>query len=637
MIAELGLYSLILALLFSISLVIIPTIGIIKDNKNLKNSSDTYIYAQFLFVLLSYIFLTISFLTDDFTVTYVLNNSSKLLPWFYKMCALWGGHEGSMLLWVFILSSWMLLINVFTRNFDPSLRVRIQIILGFISICFILFILITSNPFLRQFSNLNTLGRDLNPLLQDPGFLFHPPALYVGYVGFAFPFAFAIATLWSGNFDKKIAKLLRPWILLSWCFLTMGITLGSWWAYRELGWGGWWFWDPVENASFMPWLIATALIHSLIVSEKKEQYINWTILLAIIAFSLSLLGTFLVRSGVLTSVHAFAVDPARGVYILLLLVVLIGGALLLFAFRSNHLTSQQFPAPVSRENALLFNAILLIVMMLTILLGTLYPLIIDALGLGKLSVGAPYFNTVIVPLSIPLFIMMGFGVHLRWHKNSIQSIFNRLRYPFLITVFSSLFFLTFILDFKIEALIGIPLAIWIFSTTISALFVKIQKQGFLGISNSTLGMTLAHVGIAVSILGISISSGYGLQKDIKMSPGKIVEFGGGKIKFMEETEVKGANYHGAKVHFQIVGKRRTANIYPEKRIYDVGQMAMTDSAIDVTPFRDIYIALGEPLNMTAWSVRLYYKPLVRWIWAGGFIMLVGGICSFLDKKYRVKS
>lgn len=636
MIAELGLLSLIIALLFASALVIVPTIGIVKNQEALQKSSDTYIYAQFLFVLLAYIFLTICFLLDDFSVLYVLNNSSKLLPWFYKLCALWGGHEGSMLLWVLILSAWMLLISIFTRNFDQSLRLRIQIVLGLISVCFILFVLITSNPFLRQFELVDTMGRDLNPLLQDPGFLFHPPTLYIGYVGFAFPFAFAIATLWKGSFDKKLARLLRPWVLLSWCFLTAGITLGSWWAYRELGWGGWWFWDPVENASFMPWLIATALIHCLIVSEKKEQYINWTILLSIIAFSLSLLGTFLVRSGVLTSVHSFAVDPARGIYILSLLVLLIGGALLLFAFRCHSLYKRQFPEMVSKENALLFNAIIMLVIMLTVLLGTLYPLIIDALNLGKLSVGAPYFNTVLVPLAIPVFIVMGIGIHLKWQKNSREYVFERLKYPLIVTIITSFLILIFSHGFKFSVLIGVPVAIWIITTTVVAYISKIQKKGFRNMSNSMIGMTLAHLGVAATILGIAISSGYGLEKDIKMSPGESTNFAGYQISFINEAEIKASNYHGSRVQFQIIDKNRTSTIYPEKRIYNVGQMVMTDSAIDVTPFRDIYIALGEPLDMNSWSVRLYYKPLVRWIWAGGFLMLIGGVFSFTDKRYMVK-
>lgn len=637
MIAELGLFSLILALIVSIMLALIPLVGLQLKLKDWMDSAPIYVGLQFLFVALSYLCLTFCFLNDDFSVLYVASNSSVLLPWFYKLCAVWGGHEGSMLLWVAILSFWMVLVGFLSSSLDKEMRTRVLVVLGWLSIGFILFLLTTSNPFLRQFQALNTQGRDLNPLLQDPGFLFHPPMLYMGYVGFSVAFAFAIAALWAGKVEASWSKWTRPWTLAAWCCLTAGITLGSWWAYRELGWGGWWFWDPVENASFMPWLVGTALLHSLAVTEQRQQFKAWTMLLAIAAFSLSLIGTFLVRSGVLTSVHAFAVDPQRGMYILGFLLCVIGGSLLLFLFRAQTLQTSNSPSPFSRESALLLNNVFLVVIMLTVLMGTVYPLLIEGLGLGKLSVGAPYFNAVFIPLMIPMLILMGIGIHLRWNSDSWKSVFKKLNSIMLVSIilpFILLYFTTS--ELNSSALMGLSLALWVILSTLSTLYIKMKERGLSGIGQSYWGMVIAHCGVAATVIGIAVSTNYGVQDDVQLAPGKKVDLAGYNIAFINQTSLNGPNYKGTKAEFKISHQGKTALIYPEKRVYTIGQMAMTESAIDVTPFRDIYVALGEPLSDNSWSVRLYYKPFVRWIWAGGFMILAGGCFALTDKRYYQK-
>lgn len=634
MTAEIGLFSLILSLLFASLLVVVPTLGLWFQRLEWQSSARVYVVGQFAFVSIAYCCLTLCFLNNDFTVGYVLTNSSINLPWFYKLCAVWGGHEGSMLLWIAILSFWMLLVNFFSKALPAEIRVRVLVVLGALSVGFILFLLTTSNPFLRQFEIINSQGRDLNPLLQDPGFLFHPPMLYMGYVGFSVAFAFAIAALWLGRIETIWAKWTRPWTLGAWCCLTAGITLGSWWAYRELGWGGWWFWDPVENASFMPWLVGTALIHSLAVSEQRQQFIAWTLLLAITAFSLSLVGTFLVRSGVLTSVHAFAVDPQRGLYILYFLLIVIGGSLILFAARAHSLQHRQHPAPVSRESALLLNNVFLVVAMLCVLMGTIYPLFIDGLGLGKLSVGAPYFNTIFIPLMVPLLLLMGIGVHLNWQKDSIKNIMNKLSKTFLLSLFLPVLLLAIAgKGMSIAILLGLILAFWVILSTFKLVLMRIKQRGIGSIGQAFWGMVAAHCGIAATVVGITLSSGYGIQNDVKMAPGVSSYLAGYKISFLSEKTVKGANYHGAQARFLISRGTQQKEIYPEKRIYNIGQMAMTESAIDVSPFRDIYVALGEPMDGNSWSVRLYYKPFIRWIWGGGFLVLVGGLLAMTDRRY----
>jgi cytochrome c-type biogenesis protein CcmF len=635
MIAEVGLFALILALLFSAALIVVPIAGICFNRPHWQAAAPIYALWLAGFVGLSYLCLTVCFLCNDFTVRYVLANSSVSLPIFYKLCAVWGGHEGSMLLWVVILNIWTVSVAFFSRGLDDGFRVRVLVVLGALSMGFILFLLTTSNPFLRQFEQLHSQGRDLNPLLQDPGFLFHPPMLYMGYVGFSVAFAFAIAALWMGEVKSAWAKWARPWTMAAWCCLTAGITLGSWWAYRELGWGGWWFWDPVENASFMPWLVGTALLHSLMVSEVRQQFVAWTLLLAITAFSLSLVGTFLVRSGILTSVHAFAVDPQRGLYILFFLLFVIGGSLLLFACRAQTLRRQLPPNIVSRDSALLLNNVFLVVTMVTVLLGTIYPLLIDGLGLGKLSVGAPYFNTVFVPLMVPLFILMGLGIHARWQRDQLKRLVHVLRLPFLIsTVVPISIVIFFAKNANLSVLLGLVLGFWVILSTVQMVWSRLKQR--LPVRQAFLGMMLAHIGVGVTILGIAISCGYGMQDDVRMSQGTHIQFAGFDLNFVQEKSMMGANYRGSRVEMLISTKHRQVRIYPEKRIYTIGNMPMTEAAIDVTPFRDVYIALGAPLDDTTWSVRVYYKPFVRWIWMGGFLMVCGGLLALTDRRYYGK-
>lgn len=637
MIAECGVFFLVLALMAALMLAIIPSLGLYTKRTTWIKAAKNYTILQFIFVSLAYLCLTYCFLTNEFSVVYVMNNSSVLLPWFYKLCAVWGGHEGSMLLWVAILSFWMFLVAFLSNSLEQDMRTRVLVILGWLSVGFLLFLLSTSNPFLRQFSRLTTQGRDLNPLLQDPGFLFHPPMLYMGYVGFSVAFAFAIAALWSGKVEATWSKWTRPWTLAAWCCLTAGITLGSWWAYRELGWGGWWFWDPVENASFMPWLVGTALIHSLAVTEQRQQFKAWTILLAITAFSLSLIGTFLVRSGVLTSVHAFAVDPQRGLFILGFLVCVIGGALTLFLFRAQTIHAVNNPSPVSRESALLLNNVLLVVMMLTVLMGTVYPLLIDGLGLGKLSVGAPYFNAVFVPFMIPLLFLMGLGIHLKWHRDKGRNVLKKLNPLVLCSVLVPLAFLIITNSpWNNSAYLGLVLASWVLLSTLSALGKRIRERGLINLNQAYWGMVIAHCGVAITVIGIAVSTHYGIQDDLRLAPGDKAHIGGYDIEFVHQTVLSGPNYTGTQAEFRVNYQKSSHIIYPEKRIYTIGQMAMTESAIDVTPFRDIYVALGEPLDEQAWSVRLYYKPLIRWIWGGGFMILAGGFFALTDRRYYQK-
>ncbi|MBA2649089.1 MAG: heme lyase CcmF/NrfE family subunit [Legionella sp.] len=637
MIAEMGVFFLILALVCALMLTLVPCLGLCKNRFDWMQSAHFYVVLQFIFVSLAYISLTLCFLFDDFSVNYVLNNSSIALPWFYKLCAVWGGHEGSMLLWVAILSFWMLLVTCLSSSLDTFMRTRVLVVLGGLSVGFILFLLATSNPFLRQFQSLNVKGRDLNPLLQDPGFLFHPPMLYMGYVGFSVAFAFAVAALWAKELEPSWSKWTRPWTLAAWCCLTAGITLGSWWAYRELGWGGWWFWDPVENASFMPWLAGTALIHSLAVVEQRQQFKAWTILLAIAAFSLSLIGTFLVRSGVLTSVHAFAVDPERGFFILVFLFMVIGGSLLLFLFRAHGLQRQKAPSYLSRESALLLNNVFLVVIMLTVLMGTVYPLLVDGLGLGKISVGAPYFNAVFVPLMVPLLILMGLGLHLPWHNKPKNTLIKNLGTIGLLSLgIAILVIFSQGNVFNYQAFLGLVLSIWVISSTLRAVIKKIQDRGWKGLSQAYWGMVVAHVGVAVIVIGIAISNNYGIQTDVLMRSGEMTHLGSYQIQFINQSVFNGPNYNGTRAKFGITYKNKTKFIYPEKRVYTIAQMAMTEAAIDVSPFRDIYIALGEPLGDNYWSVRLYYKPFIRWIWGGGFMILVGGILALTDRRYYKK-
>jgi len=606
---ELGTLCLVLALLSASCLVLSP------------KKATYYVVVQSGFVFAAFLCLMYAFYTDDFTVRYVLQNSSVSLPWFYKLCATWGGHEGSMLLWVLILSAWMCAVAWFQKPLEPEFYSAVQRVMGGLSIGFLLFLLVTSNPFLRQFELLGTKGQDLNPLLQDPGFLFHPPMLYMGYVGFAVPFAMAIAALSLGRIEQSWAKWARPWTVGAWSFLTLGITLGSWWAYRELGWGGYWFWDPVENASFMPWLVGAALLHALCMTEKQGRFSGWTVLLAIMAFSLSLVGTFLVRSGVLTSVHAFAVDPARGLYILLFLMLVVGGSLGLFSLRLNKLKDNQAIMLVSREGGMLMNNVFLTVLMLTVLLGTIYPLIIDSLGLGKLSVGAPYFNAVFVPLVFPMLFIMGIGVHLKSKQDNLKKRLLSLKSILAISLLvPALVFTSF------RVYLGIALSLWIVLSTI-----KLLKSR--SITPRLLGMGFAHIGLAVSVLGIALVEGFGAEQDIKLSKGETTTFQSYQVRLASVESKQVQNYEVTRVCLNFSDKFK---VCPEKRYYDVSRMVMSEAGIHMGLMQDIYVALGESLDDGAWTLRLMYKPGVRLIWLGGLLILCGGVIN-LFKRPRAKS
>ncbi len=642
MIPELGNFALILALCIAIVLAVIPLLGAQTENYRWMSIARPLAYGQLLFIGFSFFCLAYAFVTNDFSVAYVAENSNRHLPAWYRFAAVWGAHEGSMLLWVLILGLWTAAVAKFSRSLPPEVIARVLSVLGMVSVGFLLFTLATSNPFLRLLPNIPHDGQDLNPLLQDPGLVMHPPMLYMGYVGFSVAFAFAIAALISGRLDAAWTRWSRPWTLAAWCFLTLGITLGSWWAYRELGWGGWWFWDPVENASFMPWLVGTALIHCLAVAEKRGALKGWTALLAIFAFSLSLIGTFLVRSGVLTSVHAFAVDPKRGAFILVFLVLVIGASLLLYAWRAASLKSDMHFHLLSRETLLLTNNILLFVAAVTILLGTLYPLIMDALGLGKISVGPPYFNSVFIPLMAPMLFFMGLGPVCRWRQMEGRLLLRRLRFTFLVSLTLGIA-LPLVVTGGINGMVvlGMCLVFWVALTTLQDAWYRSARRGgmlhgFVHLTRSQYGMIFAHIGVAVCVVGITLSSHYSVERQVKMATGDIVKVGAYRFEFKGVHNIQGPNYRGVAGEFALLRRgREVKSVTAEKRTYNVQQMTMTDAGINAGIFRDLYVSLGEPLGDGSWSVRLYYKPFVRWIWLGGLLMMLGGLCALGDRRYRL--
>ena len=642
MIAELGHFSLILALAMAIIQSTFPIMGAAMGNLTYMSLARPAARLQFLFVSISFGILVYSFLINDFSISYVANNSNTLLPWVYRFSAVWGAHEGSLLLWTLILSIWTIAVTFFSHRLPEYFLSRVIGVMGLVSIGFLLFMLFTSNPFERIFP-IPLDGADLNPLLQDPGLIIHPPILYMGYVGFSVAFGFAIAALLGGNLDTTWARWSRPWTLLAWIFLTIGIALGSWWAYYELGWGGWWFWDPVENASFMPWLIGTALIHSLAATDKREIFKNWTILLAICAFALSLLGTFLVRSGVITSVHAFATDPTRGVFILALLAIFVGGSLVLYAFRAPSTKSGGKFKLLSRETFLLFNSILFLVAMLTVLLGTIYPLIIEALNLGKLSVGAPYFNAVFVPIMAPVIIFLGLGVLTKWKQDDFSQLLKQLRNLLISSLFIGICIgLIFFENNQLKSIAGIVAALWISTTTLYSLFVKIKnKKNKLAamriISRSFYGMLVAHIGFAVCIVGITITSQHSVDIHQRMKIGDVIEFSNYQFHLKDLKAVSGPNYEATEAIVDVIkNESLITTLRSQKRTYTVRNMPMTEAGIDAGFTRDIYMALGEPLDNESWSVRLYHKPFVRWIWLGAILMAIGGLLAVLDKRYRLR-
>ena len=633
MIVELGHYALILALLVALLQGVLPLIGTITRNWHWQSLARPAAVMQFVLVSLAFAALAYAFQENDFSVRYVAENSNTRLPTMYRFAAVWGGHEGSLLLWLELLAVWTVSVAIFSRQMPLAMVARVISVLGLISTGFLLFVLATSNPFERLFP-VPIEGKDLNPLLQDPGLVIHPPMLYMGYVGFSVAFAFAIAALLAGRLDVAWARWSRPWTLVAWAFLTFGIGLGSWWAYTELGWGGWWFWDPVENASLMPWLVGTALIHSLIVTEKRGSFKAWTVLLAISAFSLSLLGTFLVRSGVLNSVHAFATDPTRGVFILIFLALVVGCSLTLFAWRAGSVSLGTKMIWISRESVLLSNSVLLVVATAAVLLGTLYPLVIDALNMGKLSVGPPYFNTVFVPLMVPVLFLMVLGVRARWRESTLQEWLHPLRRVGVASLLGGgVVALYFGWSWGVAA--GMALSIWVILGTLEPAVERLRKPGKIPLS--FYAMHCAHLGIAVMVIGVTLSKGYEVEKDVRIAAGDTVTLGAYSFELQRVIEVTGPNYVAKRAEVLVKRDGETvANLFPEKRRYVSTAMPMTEAAIDTNLWRDLYVSLGEPLNNPAqeWSMRFYLKPFLLWIWLGVLMMVFGGLLAVTDKRYR---
>jgi cytochrome c-type biogenesis protein CcmF len=642
MIPEIGHFALILALCVAVVQGSLPIYGAAVGSSTLMSVAKPAARGQFLLVLLAFCCLGYAFAAKDFSVLYVAATSNSQLPLHYRIAAIWGAHEGSLLLWVFILSIWMVAVSFFSTHLPEAMRARILGVMGLVSVGFLLFMLTVSNPFERLIPAAFD-GRDLNPLLQDPGMVIHPPMLYMGYVGFSVAFSFAIAALLGGTLDAAWARWSRPWTTVAWCFLTVGVAMGSGWAYYELGWGGWWFWDPVENASFMPWLAGTALIHSLAVTDKRGGFKAWSVLLAILAFSLSLLGTFLVRSGVLTSVHAFATDPKRGLFILVFLAVVIGSSLVLYAWRAPRVGLGGGFSIISREGMLLANNVLLVAALGSVLLGTLYPLFLDALDLGKISVGPPYFDTVFVPLMTPAIFLMGIGPLAQWKKTSLPELATRLRWAFAVSIVTALA-LPFTLGHWTPLVsLGLLLAIWIVTTAAVDLRERLAHadgSSLLGrlaaMPRSYWGMVLAHCGVALFIVGVTMVKGFEVEQDLRMNVGQTATIGGYTFQFDGTQQYKGPNYIAARGTFRVSQDGRDVTVmYPEKRRYTVQNQTMTEAAISPGFARDLYVSLGEPLDDGAWSVRLYHKPFVDWIWGGCLIMALGGILAVSDRRYRL--
>jgi cytochrome c-type biogenesis protein CcmF len=642
-IPELGHFVLWLATGLAAVMGVVPLMGAQKGNVHWMALARPAAVWLFILVGLSFAALVTSFVQNDFSVLYVAQNSNSALPLVYRITAVWGGHEGSMLLWLVMLVGWMAAVALFSRHLPLVMVARILSVMALVSIGFFLFTLVTSNPFERLLPAAVD-GRDLNPLLQDPGMIIHPPMLYMGYVGFAVAFGFAVAALIGGNLDAQWARWTRPWTTVAWVFLTLGIAIGSWWAYYELGWGGWWFWDPVENASFMPWLVGTALIHSLAVTEKRGSFKNWTVLLAIIAFSLSLLGTFLVRSGVLSSVHAFATDPSRGLFILGFLVIVIGVSLALYAWRAPSVGLGARFALLSRETLLLANNVLLLVATAAVLLGTLYPLLLDALGLGKISVGPPYFDTVFVPLMAPAVFLMGIGPIARWKQSELPDIVTRLRWAAAVAVVCAVGASWIAGKFSLMSGFGLLMGYWVVAAVATDLWERIapraghattmwQKARL--IPRASVGMMLAHLGVAVFIFGVSMVRTHEVERDVKMKPGDYTEVAGWRFTLNGLREREGPNYTAMQGVIEVSRDgRKVLDMFPEKRVYRVQTMPMTEADIHARVTGDLYVSLGEAVEGGAWIVRVYVKPYVNWIWGGCVLMALGGIFAASDRRYR---
>ena len=648
MIPELGHFALWLALGLSMVLGVVPLVGAQMRRHEWMALARPGAVVLFALVALSYTCLTAAFVVNDFSVLYVAQHSNSALPLPYRVAGVWGGHEGSLLLWILMLVAWLVAVAMFSQHLPLPVLSRIISVMALVSVGFMVFTLATSNPFERLFPAAPD-GRDLNPLLQDPGMVIHPPMLYMGYVGFSVAFAFAVAALIGGNLDAQWARWTRPWTTVAWMFLTVGIALGSWWAYYELGWGGWWFWDPVENASFMPWLVGTALIHSLAVTEKRGSFKSWTVLLAIMAFSLSLLGTFLVRSGVLSSVHAFATDPTRGLFILAFLVVVVGVSLALYAWRAPSVGLGARFSLLSRETLLLGNNVLLLVACAAVLLGTLYPLVLDALGMGKISVGPPYFEAVFAPLMAPVVFLMGVGPMARWKQTELPDLAVRLRWAAVVTILATGLSAWIAERISLMSVLGLLLAWWIVASVLTDLWERVSPRGqglrllprrFAQLPRAAVGMMVAHLGVAVFIFGVTIVKTHEVERDVKMKPGDATSIGNLRFTLQEFKEVQGPNYRAVRGLVDVTdsarGDRLVARMEPEKRIYRVQTMPMTEAAIRTGLVKDLYVSLGEPVEGGAWIVRLYVKPFVDWIWGGCVLMALGGLLAATDKRYRQK-
>jgi cytochrome c-type biogenesis protein CcmF len=646
MIPELGQFALILALLVAIAQAVLPMVGAARRDQALMRVAVPAARVQLALVATAFAALAWSFATSDFSVENVALHSNSQLPLHYRIAATWGSHEGSLLLWTLMLAGWACAVTLFSRSLPLVQKARVLAVMGAIGVGFLLFLLFTSNPFARL-SPAAVEGADLNPLLQDPGMVVHPPMLYMGYVGFSVAFSFAIAALLGGRLDATWARWSRPWTTVAWCFLTMGIALGSLWAYYELGWGGWWFWDPVENASFMPWLTGTALIHSLAVTEKRGTFKSWTVLLAIVAFALSLLGTFLVRSGELTSVHAFATDPARGIFILIFLSIVVGGALVLYAARAGAVGGGGAFAPVSRESLLLANNVLLVVAMASVLLGTLYPLFVDALSAGKISVGPPYFNAVFFPLMAPLVFLMGVGPLAAWRHARLPDLWTRLRWALAVAIVTAAILPYVLGRWSPLIAVGLFLAVWVVAASAVVVvqrFAGMPQRGLVARltanSPSWYGMLLAHMGVAVFVVGVTLVKGYEVERDVRLAPGEQATVGPYAFTFRGMRSERGPNYDALVGTFDVTRDGRAlSTLHPAKRSYRASGQVMTEAAIDPGLFGDHYVSLGEPVTSAgpggAWSVRIYVKPFVDWIWFGCLIMALGGFLAIADRRYRV--
>jgi len=636
MLPELGQIALILALLVAILQAVLPLAGAHRGKTAWMDVARPAAYAQLWLVMLAFIALTVAFVQQDFSVKYVADNSNSLLPMVYRYTAVWGSHEGSLLLWALVLAIWTAAVALFSRRLPDVVIARVLGVMGLVAVGFLAFLIFTSNPFIRLLPSPGE-GRDLNPLLQDPGMIIHPPLLYVGYVGFVVPFAFAIAALLDGRVDARWLRWTRPWTNVAWGFLTLGIALGSWWAYYELGWGGWWFWDPVENASFMPWLVGAALIHSQAVTEKRGAFRGWTLLLAIAAFSLSLLGTFLVRSGVITSVHAFAADPSRGVFILIFLGIVIGSSLLLYAWRAPQLADdaaeKSYFAANSRETLLLANNLLLTAACAMILLGTLYPLIADALDLGKISVGPPYFSLLFIVLMAPLVALVPFGPLTKWQRDKASRLGAMLLPWALLAIVLAVVAYFVAPQGKLKAAAGILGAAWVGLGTVRFIWSRLRANG--RFTPEMLGMTLAHTGIAVFLAGALLVEALNVQRELAVKPGQTVEVGRWGFHFQGVDETQGPNYLSDRGHVQVLRDGTPVTLlHPEKRAYASGGQVMTEAGIKPGVLGDVYVAIGEPLGDGAWSLRVHIKPFVRWIWLGAALMALGGFVTAADRRFR---